>query len=56
MLSGITVSRIVTNCNCSGLSLVVVAEWYNSGVMQKIKFFDDNTQLHWLPHTVRVNG
>jgi membrane-bound transcription factor site-1 protease len=34
-----------------GLSLVVVAEWYNTEVMRKIKFFDDNTQLWWTPQT-----
>jgi hypothetical protein len=28
-----------------GLSIVVMAEWYNADVMKKIKFFDDNTQV-----------
>ena len=35
----------------NGLSIVVLAEWYNEGVMKKIKFFDDNTQLWWTPQT-----
>ena len=29
----------------NGLSVMVLAEWYNEDVMRKIKFFDDNTQL-----------
>ena len=34
-----------------GLSLVILAEWYNPEIMKKIKFFDDNTQLWWTPQT-----
>lgn len=34
-----------------GLSLVILAEWYNPEVMKKIKFFDDNTQMWWTPQT-----
>ena len=35
----------------NGLSLVILAEWYNPQVMKKITFFDDNTQLWWTPQT-----
>lgn len=27
-----------------GLSLVVVADWYNVSVMRKVKFYDENTR------------
>ena len=27
-----------------GLSLVVIAEWYNVTVMKKVKFYDENTR------------
>jgi len=33
------------------LSLIVFADWYNSTVMAKIKFFDENTQSWWHPQT-----
>ena len=34
-----------------GLSLVVFADWYNSDVMKKIKFYDENTRQWWMPDT-----
>lgn len=34
-----------------GLSVAVFAEWYNTDVMKKIKFFDDNTHKLWVPLT-----
>jgi membrane-bound transcription factor site-1 protease len=43
--------RYIPRDTLGGLSLVVVAEWYNTEVMRKIKFFDDNTQLWWTPQT-----
>lgn len=38
-----------------GLSLLVLAEWYNVEVMKKIKFFDDNTHELWTPLTGGAN-
>eukprot|EP00178_Gracilaria_changii_P027989 TRINITY_DN93_c0_g1_i1.p1 TRINITY_DN93_c0_g1~~TRINITY_DN93_c0_g1_i1.p1 ORF type:complete len:1063 (-),score=121.01 TRINITY_DN93_c0_g1_i1:20649-23837(-) len=32
-----------------GLSLVVAAEWYNTDLMQDIRFEDDNTRSFWTP-------
>lgn len=29
----------------SGLSVVIFADWYNTTVMQKVKFFDQNTRF-----------
>ncbi|KYQ99867.1 membrane-bound transcription factor peptidase [Tieghemostelium lacteum] len=34
-----------------GLNLVVFADWYNNDVLQKISFFDENTQQQWIPAT-----
>lgn len=34
-----------------GLSVVVFADWYNTDVMKKIKFYDENTRQWWTPAT-----
>lgn len=34
-----------------GLSLAVFADWYNVGIMKEVRFFDQNTQQHWMPVT-----
>jgi len=34
-----------------GLSLIVFADWYNTTVMEKVKFYDENTRQWWLPDT-----
>lgn len=28
----------------NGLSLIVFADWYNTSVMEKVKFYDENTR------------
>jgi len=28
-----------------GLSLIIFADWYNVSVMEKVKFYDENTRL-----------
>eukprot|EP01113_Clastostelium_recurvatum_P000832 TRINITY_DN1036_c0_g1_i4.p1 TRINITY_DN1036_c0_g1~~TRINITY_DN1036_c0_g1_i4.p1 ORF type:complete len:1112 (-),score=310.28 TRINITY_DN1036_c0_g1_i4:46-3381(-) len=38
-----------------GLNLVVVADWYNTEVMKKNKFFDENSRQWWLPLTGGAN-
>ncbi|XP_065207712.1 membrane-bound transcription factor site-1 protease [Planococcus citri] len=35
----------------NGLSVIVFADWYNTTVMKKIKFFDENTRQWWMPNT-----
>jgi len=39
----------------NGLSLVVFADWYNTTVMKKVKFYDENTRLWWVPDTGGAN-
>ena len=38
-----------------GLSLVVLADWYNPAVMKSLRFFDENTQSWWTPVTGGAN-
>ncbi|KAG8041496.1 hypothetical protein G9C98_002789 [Cotesia typhae] len=38
-----------------GLSVVVFADWYNETVMQKVKFYDENTRQWWIPDTGGAN-
>jgi membrane-bound transcription factor site-1 protease len=35
----------------NGLSVAIFADWYNVEVMNKIKFFDENTKQWWIPVT-----
>ncbi|XP_043464380.1 membrane-bound transcription factor site-1 protease [Leptopilina heterotoma] len=38
-----------------GLSVVVFADWYNVTVMEKVKFYDENTRQWWIPDTGGAN-
>ncbi|KAH8329639.1 hypothetical protein KR074_005924 [Drosophila pseudoananassae] len=38
-----------------GLGVVIFADWYNTTVMKKIKFFDENTRQWWTPDTGGAN-
>ncbi|XP_073911670.1 membrane-bound transcription factor site-1 protease isoform X2 [Castor canadensis] len=38
-----------------GLSLVVFSDWYNTSVMRKVKFYDENTRQWWMPDTGGAN-
>ncbi|XP_062555171.1 membrane-bound transcription factor site-1 protease isoform X1 [Armigeres subalbatus] len=37
------------------LSVIVFADWYNTTVMRKIKFYDENTRQWWMPDTGGAN-
>lgn len=45
------ISKLQLDVEERGLSLVVFADWYNSDVMKKIKFYDENTRQWWMPDT-----
>ena len=45
------ISKLRIDVEERGLSLVVFADWYNSDVMKKIKFYDENTRQWWMPDT-----
>jgi membrane-bound transcription factor site-1 protease len=38
-----------------GLGLAVFGDWYNTDIMQEIRFFDDNTKTTWYPLTGGCN-
>lgn len=39
----------------NGLSIVILADWYNVSVMKKVKFYDENTRQWWMPDTGGAN-
>jgi len=39
----------------AGLSVVVFADWFNTTVMKKVRFYDENTRLWWVPDTGGAN-
>jgi subtilisin family serine protease len=45
------INKLHNDIHEHGLSVLVIAEWYNIPTMQKIKFFDDNTSRWWTPLT-----
>uniref|UniRef100_A0A0K8VMR6 Membrane-bound transcription factor site-1 protease n=1 Tax=Bactrocera latifrons TaxID=174628 RepID=A0A0K8VMR6_BACLA len=45
------IKKIENDVYNEGLSVVVFADWYNTTVMKKIKFFDENTRQWWIPDT-----
>lgn len=34
-----------------GLGVIIFGDWYNSSVMSKMKFYDENTREWWIPDT-----
>ena len=47
--------KLQEDVQTKGLSLIVVADWYNVETMKKIKFLDDNTNRWWTPLTGGAN-
>nr|XP_002122807.1 membrane-bound transcription factor site-1 protease [Ciona intestinalis] len=45
------ISKLHKDLTEEGLSVVVFADWYNSSVMTKVKFYDENTRRWWMPET-----
>ena len=35
----------------NGLNLAVFGDWFNTDVMDKVRFFDENTRQWWVPDT-----
>lgn len=35
----------------NGLSVVIFADWYNTTIMKRVKFYDENTRQWWMPDT-----
>ncbi|XP_053954012.1 membrane-bound transcription factor site-1 protease [Anastrepha ludens] len=49
------IKKVENDVYNEGLSVVVFADWYNTTVMKKIKFFDENTRQWWIPDTGGAN-
>ncbi|XP_055385918.1 membrane-bound transcription factor site-1 protease isoform X2 [Condylostylus longicornis] len=45
------ITKIKNDVYNLNLSIIVFADWYNTTVMKKIKFFDENTRQWWMPDT-----
>lgn len=39
----------------NGLSLIVFSDWYNTSVMRKVKFYDENTRYLFLSFLCEIN-
>ncbi|CAG0924790.1 unnamed protein product, partial [Notodromas monacha] len=49
------VTKLKRDVESGSLSLLVFADWYNTTVMKKVKFYDENTRQWWIPDTGAVN-
>ncbi|EFN75041.1 Membrane-bound transcription factor site-1 protease [Camponotus floridanus] len=49
------VAKLKQDVEDDGLSVIVFADWYNTAVMQKIRFYDENTRRWWIPETGGAN-
>ena len=49
------IAKLKRDVEDEGLSVVVFADWYNVTVMQKVKFYDENTRQWWIPDTGGAN-
>lgn len=45
------ITKIKTDILDYDLSVIIFADWYNTSVMRKIKFYDENTRQWWMPDT-----
>ncbi|XP_065195488.1 membrane-bound transcription factor site-1 protease-like [Sycon ciliatum] len=45
------IAKLRNDVQHNGLSLMVLADWYNTSVMRRIQFFDENTKQWWIPDT-----
>jgi membrane-bound transcription factor site-1 protease len=49
------IDKLKRDVSEKALSVVVFGDWYNTDVMTKIKFFDENTRQWWMPSTGGAN-
>ncbi|XP_014212506.1 membrane-bound transcription factor site-1 protease [Copidosoma floridanum] len=49
------ITKLKKDVEEEGLALVVFADWYNTTVMRKVKFYDENTRQWWVPDTGGAN-
>lgn len=49
------IKKLEIDVKQKGLSVVLVADWFHPGIMEEIRFFDENTQKWWKPVTGGTN-
>ncbi|XP_073838104.1 membrane-bound transcription factor site-1 protease-like [Musca autumnalis] len=49
------IQKLQTDVYEHGLGVIIFADWYNTTVMRKMKFFDENTREWWMPDTGGAN-
>eukprot|EP00808_Paulinella_micropora_P009042 g61565.t1 len=49
------ISKLWEDVSQRGLSLIILADWYNQAIMDQIHFFDENTNREWAPLTGGAN-
>ncbi|CAL8090264.1 unnamed protein product [Calicophoron daubneyi] len=49
------IEKLFADVTFYGLSLIVFAEWYNTTVIDSLRFFDTNTRRLWIPETGGAN-
>lgn len=49
------IQKLKTDILDLNLSVIVFADWYNTSVIRKIKFYDENTRQWWMPDTGGAN-
>lgn len=49
------IAKLYDDVTQKGLSLVVLADWYNTDLMEHVKFYDENTRQWWVPATGGAN-
>lgn len=45
------IEKLKSDIHNEGLNVIVFADWYNTTVMEKVNFFDENTRRWWMPET-----
>ncbi|VDK74993.1 unnamed protein product [Litomosoides sigmodontis] len=49
------IQKLYDEVNNANLNLIIFADWYNTSVIQKIRFMDENTKQWWEPETGGTN-
>ncbi|EGG19296.1 membrane-bound transcription factor peptidase [Cavenderia fasciculata] len=49
------IKKIEEDVRANGLNLIVIGDWYNVDVLQKIQFHDKKSNRHWVPVTGGAN-
>ena len=45
------ITKLQNDVTNLGLNVLVFGEWFNITVMEKVRFYDENTRQWWIPDT-----